>query len=151
MSQTFARLRIDNYDTAIPFYIDYLGFAIAWEYRENGNANVYIGITRGTSPGIQSGTLELHLTEFPGDQPPKTQVMFDVEAVYDLYADLQSRKPDIAEIITDQPWAKANSTWRIPLATNSSSPAQRLSKSLRARLPFRRHVRLVDGRVEKSS
>jgi catechol 2,3-dioxygenase-like lactoylglutathione lyase family enzyme len=107
MSQTFARLRIDNYDTAIPFYIDYLGFAIAWEYRENENANVYMGITRGTSPGIQSGTLELHLTEFPGDQPPKTQVMFDVEAVYDLYADLQSRKPDIAEIITDQPWGKS--------------------------------------------
>ena len=107
MSQTFARLRIDSYNAALPFYIDFLQFAIDWEFRENENANVYMGITRGTSPGIKSGSLDLHLTEFPGDQPPKTQVMFDVEAVHDLYNDLKSRNPDMTEAITDQPWGKS--------------------------------------------
>ncbi len=107
MSQTFARLRIDSYDSAIPYYIDFLQFTIDWEYRENESANVYLGITRGTSPGIQTGSLELHLTEFPGDQPPKTQVMFDVEAVYVLYEDLKSRKPDMNQTVTDQPWGKS--------------------------------------------
>lgn len=107
MSQTFARLKIDSYNDALSYYRDFLGFEMDWEYRKDENANVYMGITRGISPGIESGSLDLHLTEFPGDQQPKTQVMFDVESIHDLYTDLKSRKPDLAESLKDQPWGKS--------------------------------------------
>lgn len=59
-----------------------------------------MGVSRGLSPGISTGSLSVHLTEF--DVARKVGTIMDVENVYDLYDDLKSGKPGMTEVVIDQ-------------------------------------------------
>jgi uncharacterized glyoxalase superfamily protein PhnB len=59
-------LRIFDYQKAIEFYIDWLGFKIEWEHTFEENMPVYMEITK---EGIT-----LHLSEHHGDATPGAKV-----------------------------------------------------------------------------
>lgn len=59
-------LRIFDYDKAIEFYINWLGFKVDWEHRFDDNAPLYFQVS------LES--IVLHLSEHHGDGTPGTQV-----------------------------------------------------------------------------
>jgi len=59
-------LRIFDYQKAIEFYVDWLGFNIEWEHTFEENMPIYMEITR---DGIT-----LHLSEHHGDATPGARV-----------------------------------------------------------------------------
>jgi len=61
-------LRIFNYDKAVEFYIDWLGFVIDWEHKP-AEAPVYLQISR--------EDITLHLTEHHGDCCPGSKVFIE--------------------------------------------------------------------------
>ena len=70
-------LRIFDYDLAVKFYVDWLGFVIDWKHRFSDNAPLYMQVSR--------GDLRLHLTEHWGDCSPGAAVLIytdDVEAIH---------------------------------------------------------------------
>ena len=58
--------RIFDYQKAIEFYIDWLGFKIDWEHRFDDNAPVYLQISL--------NGLMIHLSEHHGDCSPGARV-----------------------------------------------------------------------------
>jgi catechol 2,3-dioxygenase-like lactoylglutathione lyase family enzyme len=64
--QTVPILRIFSVDKAKEFYLDYLGFALAWEHRFADDLPLYMQVSR--------GALHLHLTEHHGDACPGSTV-----------------------------------------------------------------------------
>ncbi len=61
-------LRIFDYDKAIAFYINWLGFTIDWEHRPEA-APVYMQISL--------NTIVLHLSEHHGDCSPGARIFID--------------------------------------------------------------------------
>ncbi len=61
-------LRIFDYNKAIEFYINWLGFRIDWEYRPNGTP-VYLQIAL--------RDITLHLSEHHGDSTPGARIFID--------------------------------------------------------------------------
>ncbi len=57
--------RIFDYDKAIGFYVDWLGFKIDWEYKPD-NAPVYMQVSL--------GDIVLHLSEHYGDCSPGARI-----------------------------------------------------------------------------
>ena len=60
--------RIFDFDKAGAFYIDWLGFRIDWEYRQEGQP-LYLQISM--------GDITLHLSEHHGDATPGSRVFID--------------------------------------------------------------------------
>ena len=61
-------LRIFDYDKALEFYIDWLGFRIDWEHRPAGSP-AYLQVSL--------GDVVLHLSEHHGDSSPGARVFID--------------------------------------------------------------------------
>lgn len=61
MAKVIPILRIFDYDKAIEFYIDWLGFKIVWEDKKE-NRPIYIEVAL--------GDIVLHLSEHHGDSSP---------------------------------------------------------------------------------
>ena len=90
MSLAIPCLHIKNYEQAVAFYIDFLNFKIDFEWRHQEGFPVYMGISRGQSPGIQKGHLTCHLTEHK-EVPEGIGIMLEVENVTEFYNDLKNR------------------------------------------------------------
>ena len=113
MSRAYPCLFIESYDKALPFYVDFLGFKVDFEWRHEEGLPVYMGISRGLSPGIKDGEVATHLTEHK--VPEGVGILLDVEDVGEFYSDLNERNPEIlqtaartwhgAELVV-QPWGK---------------------------------------------
>ena len=61
-------LRIFDYQKALEFYVEWLGFRIDWEHRPEGSP-AYLQVTR--------GDITLHLSEHHGDGSPGGRVFID--------------------------------------------------------------------------
>ncbi|MEJ5106753.1 glyoxalase superfamily protein [Chryseobacterium sp. MYb328] len=73
-------LRIFDYQKALEFYIDWLGFEIAWEHRFEENMPAYIE--------VKKENIILHLTEHHGDASPGSSVFIWGEGVSDYHKEL---------------------------------------------------------------
>ena len=113
MARAYPCLYIEDYDEAVKFYVDFLKFEIDFEWRHQEGLPVYMGVSRGVSPGIETGILAFHLTEH---KVPVHGTMLDVEDVYAFHEDLMSRDEktlnasgdsDEAPELVEQPWGKA--------------------------------------------
>lgn len=96
MERAYPILRIDDYEEAKSYYVDYLGFGIDFEWRHVEGFPVYMGISR--------GGLALHLTEHRGDVDGPGAAQLQVESVRDLYAELKRKRSDMSEEPIDQAW-----------------------------------------------
>ncbi len=67
VEKTIPILRIFDYQKAIEFYIDWLGFTIVWEHYFEDNTPVYMEV-------IKEGLI-LHLSEHHGDATPGARVL----------------------------------------------------------------------------
>jgi uncharacterized glyoxalase superfamily protein PhnB len=77
-------LRIFDYNKAIEFYIDWLGFKIVREHRFEENAPVYVE--------IEKDGATLHLSEHHGDGTPGTHVFVWCTGVKDYHEELINKK-----------------------------------------------------------
>lgn len=66
IEQTIPIIRIFDYQKAIEFYVDWLGFEIVWEHQFEENSPKYLEVTK--------GGLTLHLSEHHGDAAPGSKV-----------------------------------------------------------------------------
>ncbi|MCS4300732.1 glyoxalase superfamily protein [Chryseobacterium sp. BIGb0232] len=73
-------LRIFDYQKALEFYKDWLGFEIAWEHRFEENMPAYIE--------VKKGNMIFHLTEHHGDASPGSSVFIWGEGVADYHKEL---------------------------------------------------------------
>jgi uncharacterized glyoxalase superfamily protein PhnB len=97
MERAYPILRIDNYEEAKAYYIDFLGFKIDFEWRHAENFPVYMGVSR--------GGLALHLSEHKGEPVGHPgAVQLQVENVLALYAELNGKKSNMEEKPIDQAW-----------------------------------------------
>ena len=95
MERAYPVLRIDDYEEAKAYYVDFLGFEIEFEWRHEENFPVYMGVVR--------GGLGLHLTEHGGDVAGPGAAPCRVDDVRALFAELEGRK-DGLEAPVDQAW-----------------------------------------------
>lgn len=93
MSLAIPCLQIENYAKAVAFYVDFLNFKIDFEWRHQEGFPVYMGISRGASPGIEENALTCHLTEHK-EIPQENGIMLEVEDVTAFFNDLKSRDAD---------------------------------------------------------
>lgn len=77
-------LRIFDYNKAIEFYIDWLGFKIVWEHRFEENAPIYME--------VEKDGITLHLSEHHGDGSPNTHVFIWCEGVREYHKELIDKK-----------------------------------------------------------
>ena len=73
-------LRIFDYQKTIEFYIDWLGFEIAWEHRFEENTPVYIE--------VKKDNIILHLSEHHGDASPGSSVFIWGQGVAEYHKEL---------------------------------------------------------------
>jgi catechol 2,3-dioxygenase-like lactoylglutathione lyase family enzyme len=78
-------LRVMSVTTAMPFYVDYLGFRLDWEHRFEPGMPVYAQVSRAQAV--------LHLSEHHGDGSPNGVVWIPVADVAALHRELLGR-PD---------------------------------------------------------
>lgn len=98
MELAIPHLRILDYEKAVSFYVDALGFEIAFEWRLEPGFPVYMGIRR--------GTLCAHLSEHAGSGPPgqgrgMTLSVIDVDAWYER---LKQKGVVFDRELQPQPW-----------------------------------------------
>jgi len=77
-------LRIFDYNKAIEFYVNWLGFKIDWEHRFDENAPVYMQISL---CGI-----ELHLSEHHGDSAPGAHIHIDCSGLKEFHKQIIDKK-----------------------------------------------------------
>ena len=65
VEQVIPIFRIFDYNKAVEFYIDWLGFQIDWDHRFDDNAPIYMQVS--------GKGLTLHLSEHHGDATPGSQ------------------------------------------------------------------------------
>lgn len=83
MSKVKPILRIFDYDKAIEFYIDWLGFKIDWEDKP-ANAPVYLQVSL--------DDIELHLSEHHGDCSPGARVCIeDFKGLKEYHSQLMAK------------------------------------------------------------
>lgn len=88
--------RIFDYKKAIEFYIDFLGFKIDWEHKDEGSP-VYMQVTK--------GDVTLHLSEHHGDATPGSNIFVEFKDVREYNKELLGKnykfnKPGVQET----PW-----------------------------------------------
>ncbi|MEP6597570.1 MAG: glyoxalase superfamily protein [Ginsengibacter sp.] len=77
-------LRIFDYQKAIEFYIDWLGFTIDWQHTFEENTPVYMQVS---GDGIT-----LHLSEHHGDATPGSRVYIECTGLKDYHKLLIDKK-----------------------------------------------------------
>ena len=77
-------LRIFDYQKAIEFYIDWLGFKIEWEHTFEENMPVYMEITK--------DVITLHLSEHHGDATPGAKIFIWCTDLKDYHRMLIDKK-----------------------------------------------------------
>ncbi len=77
-------LRIFDYNKAIEFYIDWLGFKIVWEARFEENAPIYME--------IEKDGITFHLSEHHGDGTPGSHVFIWCKGVEEYHRELIAKK-----------------------------------------------------------
>lgn len=77
-------LRVQSVGTALPFYLDYLGFTLDWEHRFEPGLPLYVQVSRSQAV--------LHLSEHHGDGSPNGVVWLPVADVFGLHAELRSHQ-----------------------------------------------------------
>lgn len=93
-TQVIPVLRIFDYDKAIAFYVQWLGFAVQWEHQFEPDMPRYIAISK--------GEIVFHLSEHHGDGTPGTHVFIWCEGVKEWCAELKQKdykyyRPSVAE------------------------------------------------------
>jgi len=100
MSKIIPLFRIFDYNKAVAFYIDWLGFEIIDKHSYGDNFPLYIQ--------IRKGEIEIHLTEHHGDCSPGAKIMIEnVDNLMDYHQALSKKdykynKPGIEQ----DPWNK---------------------------------------------
>ena len=102
MEVAIPHLRILDYDKAVAFYVDVLGFEIDFEWRHEPGFPVYMGIRR--------GTLYAHLSEYEASGPPGQGrgMTLSVDDVGTWYEALKQREISIEREILAQPWGSTD-------------------------------------------
>nr|WP_199157224.1 glyoxalase superfamily protein [Pedobacter sp. ASV2] len=77
-------LRIFDYNKAIEFYVNWLGFKIDWEHHFEENTPVYMQISL--------GGIELHLSEHHGDGTPGTHVHINCVGLKEFHKSIINKK-----------------------------------------------------------
>ena len=77
-------LRIFDYQKAVEFYVDWLGFKIVWEHYFEENTPVYME--------VEKGDIVFHLSEHHGDGTPGTRVMIWGEGISEYRSELIEKK-----------------------------------------------------------
>jgi uncharacterized glyoxalase superfamily protein PhnB len=77
-------LRMLDETKAREFYIDYLGFTVAFEARFNENAPLFMAIRR--------GNVTLFLSEHHGDGSPGSHICVEMSGVRELHAELKAKR-----------------------------------------------------------
>jgi uncharacterized glyoxalase superfamily protein PhnB len=90
-------LRIFSEAKAREFYLDYLGFDLAWEHRFEEGMPVYMQVERGRTV--------LHLSEHHGDGSPSAAVFVPLTGLEAFHRELAARNyPNMNPGIEDVPW-----------------------------------------------
>ncbi|MFI2207469.1 glyoxalase superfamily protein [Streptomyces sp. NPDC020192] len=76
-------LRVMSVAQALPFYLDFLGFALDWEHRFEPGLPLYVQVSRSAAV--------LHLSEHHGDGAPNSVVWIPVHDVSALHKELLAR------------------------------------------------------------
>jgi len=93
-------LRIFSLEQAREFYLDYLGFDLAWEHRFEDRMPVYLQIERGRTV--------LHLSEHHGDGSPGAVVFVPMTGLDAFHRELAGRDyPKLNPGIEDEPWGRS--------------------------------------------
>ncbi len=99
MQNVIPALRITDYDRSKAFYVDGLGFRIAWEHRFEPHFPVFMEVTR--------DGLTFFLTQHKGDCQVGGLIYLYVPDVDAWYAELQGRGVSVQAPPTDQEWGSA--------------------------------------------
>ncbi len=83
ISRAIPILRVTEAATALPFYVDYLGFTLDWEHRFEPHMPVYAQVSRSEAV--------LHLSEHTGDGSPNGVVWIPIRDVHALHRELLAR------------------------------------------------------------
>lgn len=84
VSKTIPVVRIFDYQKAVEFYIDWLGFTIDWEHHFEDNTPVYMQVS---GDGIC-----LHLSEHHGDSSPGARTYIECTGLKDYHKKLIEKK-----------------------------------------------------------
>ncbi|MBH2982211.1 VOC family protein [Serratia marcescens] len=76
-------LRIFSVDKAKEFYLDFLGFTLAWEHRFSEDLPLYMQVSR--------AGLTLHLSEHHGDSTPGSALFIPVHDIDALHRELTAK------------------------------------------------------------
>jgi len=91
--------RIFDEAKAREFYVDYLGFEVAFEYRFSDAAPLYLGLVR---DGVT-----LHLSEHHGDSTPGSAVRIQVDDIDAFHTSLSSKDYKFQNPgLETKPWAR---------------------------------------------
>ncbi len=98
METAIPHLRILDYEKAVAFYVDALGFEIDFEWRNAPDLPVYMGIRR--------GTLYAHLSTYEASGPPGEGrgMTLSVDDAGAWYESLKRQGIPIEREMQNQPW-----------------------------------------------
>jgi catechol 2,3-dioxygenase-like lactoylglutathione lyase family enzyme len=86
------------------FYLDFLGFTLAWEHRFAPDLPLYMEVRR--------AALTLHISEHHGDATPGSAIIVPVDDIDALHAELAARRYGNARPgIETQPWGREMTVW----------------------------------------
>jgi hypothetical protein len=102
-AQVVPVLRIFDEAKAREFWLGFMGFSLDWEHRFDGNAPLYMQVTR--------GAVTLHLSEHHGDGTPGSSVIVRMRGLDAFNAELLAKqykynRPGIEE----RPWGMRDMT-----------------------------------------
>lgn len=84
LSRAIPVLRIFSEEKAKEFYLDFLGFTLAWEHRFESGLPLYAEVRR--------GDLVLHLSAHHGDATPGSTVFVPMDGIDALQAELVDKR-----------------------------------------------------------
>lgn len=97
VQKTIPILRIFDYNKAVAFYVDWLGFKIDWEHRFDADAPRYLQMS--------FADMAIHLTEHHGDCTPGSKVFVRCTGLRDYHTALLARNyPFNRPGLEDAPW-----------------------------------------------
>jgi catechol 2,3-dioxygenase-like lactoylglutathione lyase family enzyme len=97
-------LRSFSEEKAKEFYLDFLGFTLAWEHRFAPDLPLYMEVRR--------DALALHISEHHGDATPGSAIIVPVDDIDALHAELAARRYGNARPgIETQPWGRELTVW----------------------------------------
>ncbi len=103
LTRTTPILRSFDEVKARDFYLDYLGFTVAFEHRFEPGLPLYLGIER--------DQCTLHLSEHHGDATPGSAMRIEVDDVDRLHAELTAKAhPHSRPQVQAMPWGSRDMT-----------------------------------------